>query len=263
MRAMAVLVLAMGPVAGGCAVSSLGRGPADLELQNDGSDEAQAALVRQYEVVYDRGIIRRPGADPAAVAADIHLPRVDDVSSPAWSDDAYNYLSTSDDAAVVLEHPAVGFDQFAHSGTGEVVILGSGMGIGMVAGALSWFVPTTVADGIDEREQNELYLAVSGGFFAGITLGVIVSAAWTYIVPAISQPFATPMYRKATRAFNDELEERVVEQSPHGDAPPEHDEHDGLEGHGHGEGGHDDDAAAAPEAATPPFEGAPRPVETP
>lgn len=260
MRAIAVLVVTacLGPVGlGGCAFNALGRGPSDLELQNDGSDAAQSELMRQYEVVYDRGIIRRPGADPAAVAADIHVAAVDDVSSPAWSDDAFNYLSTSDAAAEVMEHPAVGFDQFAHSGTGETVIIGTGIGVGIVAGAISWFVPTTVADGISDKEQSELYFATSGGFFAGITLGIIVAAAWTYIMPAMSTPFATPLYRKAARTFNDELEERVVEAGPEGDAPvlPEDDGD-----HAADEGAADD--AAAPEADVP-FEGAPRPVETP
>ncbi len=238
---------------GGCAFSALGRGPADVELQNDGSDAAQAELMQAYGVVYERGLIRRPGADPAAVAADIHVSRVDDVSSPAWSDDAFNYLSTSDDAAAVLEHPAVGFDQFAHSGTGEVVIIGSGMSIGLVAGAISWFVPTTVADGIDADEQSQLYLATSGGFLAGISLGVIVAAAYTYLVPAVSVPFATPLYRKAARAFNDELEERVVDAGPQGDAPELPDASDEAA---------PADAVPAPEAKAP-FEGAPRPVETP
>ena len=185
MRAIALLLL-VGSSLSGCAFSALGRGPADLELQNDGSDHAQADLVRAYEVVYDRGIIRRPGADPALVGADIHVDNLTDVASPAWSDDAFNYLSTSDDAAIVMEHPAIAFDQFAHSGTGEVVIMGTSMGVGLVAGAITWFVPTTVADGIDDKETSELYLATSGGFFAGVTLGVILAAAYTYIVPAVS-----------------------------------------------------------------------------
>ena len=203
----------------GCAINALGRGPGEMDLQNDGSDDAQSDLVRKYEVVYDRGFIRRPGADPAAVAAEIHVGAVDDVSAPAWSDDAFNYLSSSDAAAAIMESPSVGFDQFAHSGTGETVIIGTGIGAGIVGGAITWFIPTTVADGINASEQAELFYAVGGGFGAGFTLGVIVAAAYTYIVPAVSTPFATPLYRKAARAFNDDLEDSIVDAAPHGDPP--------------------------------------------
>lgn len=243
MRSIALLSL-WAALASGCAFTALGRGPTDMDLENDGSDDAQSDLVRKYEVVYDRGVFRRPGADPAAVAAEIHVSHVDDVSAPAWSDDAFNYLSTSDAAAEIMEDPSVGFDQFAHSGTGETVIIGTGIGAGIVGGAITWFIPTTVADGINETEQAELFYAVTGGFSAGITLGVIVAAAYTYIVPAVSTPFATPLYRKAARAFSEDLEDTIIDSAPHGDPPslPEPD---------------------AESAAPTPTPDAPKPVETP
>ena len=218
--ALVVAIAALGP---GCALNTLGRGPDDLDLKNDGSDEAQPALYRNYEVVYERGILRRPGADPDAVAADIHVDAVDDVSSPAWSDAAYNYLSASDDAAAVLEHPAVAFDEFAHSGNGELVILGLGAGTGLIGGAISWFVPTTVRDGVSAAETNQLALDASAGLFAGMGLGLVVAAAYTYIVPAVTTPMAATQYRAAVRAFNDELDERIAAAGPDG--------HEGSDGH--------------------------------
>lgn len=231
----------------GCATMALGRPPGDVELQNDGSDDAQSDLVRKYEVVYDRGMLRRPGADPAQVGAEVHVNNVTDVATPAWSDDAYNYLSSSEDAAEVMEHPSIGFDQFAHSGTGEIVILGVGAGSGIVAGAITWFIPTRIADGISVAEQADLSYGVVGGFSAGLGLGLIVAAAYTYIVPAVSSPFATPLYRKAARAFNDDLEQRILEAAPSGD-PPEVPE-----------------AAPTTTETTPPTttETTPAPVETP
>ncbi len=255
MRSLALFGLLTSSIAlsvgtSGCAFNALGRGPGEMDLENDGSDDAQSELVRKYEVVYDRGVFRRPGADPAAVAAEIHVSHVDDVSAPAWSDDAFNYLSSSDDAAEIMEDPSVGFDQFAHSGTGETVIIGTGIGAGIVGGAITWFIPTTVADGINENEQAELFYAVTGGFSAGITLGVIVAAAYTYIVPAVSTPFATPLYRKAARVFNDDVEDSIVEAAPHGDPPTAP--------------GPDDAQPSPPEPeATSNSTETPKPVETP
>lgn len=255
MRVMVLLAAAttfvVSTLFGGCAINNaLGLAPSDLDLQNDGSDVAQSKLVQQSEVVYERGSIRRPGADPLLIAAELHVASIDDVSAAAWSDDAYNYLSNSDEAAAVLEHPAVGFDQFAHSSTGEAVLLGSGLGLGMVGGAIAWFVPTKVTDGINRKEQGELQLAVGGGIFAGVVLGIISSAAYTYIVPAMSTPFATPIYRKAARAFNEELEQRVVAAGPQGDAPAPH--------------VHDAPLVSQPEASSPPqAPSEPAPVEVP
>jgi|GEM_PF-1615706 len=211
MLALTLIVGALGPA---CASTSLGRPPDDLTLKNDGTEDAQARLFRGYEVVYERGAFRRPGADPAQVGAEVHVAKLTDVAASAWSDDAYNYLSGSDEAAKVMEHPAVSFDEFAHSGSGELVLLGVGVGAGVIGGAISWFVPTTVRDGISPEETTQLTLNVGAGFGAGLALGVIVASAYTYIVPAVATPLAAPHYRAAARAFNDELEDRIVEGGP-------------------------------------------------
>jgi hypothetical protein len=199
--------------------NALGRGPAEVDLQNDGSDEAQSALARSYEVVYERGVIRRPGADPIQVAADIHVSRVDDVAAPAWSDDAYNYLSSSDTAVEIMDDPAIAFDQFAHSGAGELLSIGTGFSVGIIVGGLTWFIPTRVADGVSADEQVGLITSVMAGAGGGAIVGGVFSAAYAYIVPSVSTPMATPLYRKAVRAFNQDLEEAIVESEPDGDAP--------------------------------------------
>lgn len=199
--------------------NALGRGPAEVDLQNDGSDEAQSALARSYEVVYERGAIRRPGADPIQVAADIHVSRVDDVAAPAWSDDAYNYLSSSETAVEIMDDPAIAFDQFAHSGAGELLSIGTGFSVGIIVGGLTWFIPTRVADGVSSDEQVGLITSVMAGAGGGAIVGGVFAAAYAYIVPSISTPMATPLYRKAVRAFNQDLEEAIVDSEPDGDAP--------------------------------------------
>jgi hypothetical protein len=230
----------------GCVTTGLGQGPTDQDLANDGSVEQQLELFRAYEVTYDTGTFRRPGADPAAVSEEIHK-HVDSVSAVAWSDDAFNYLSSSSRAAEVMEDPAVAFDAFAHSGMGETVLVGTGFGGGLAAGAIAWFINTTVRDGVSDVEMSDLWTTSSTGFFLGGFLGIIVAGAYTYIVPNVSTPFAVPLYRKAARAFNEDLEDRVLDAAPAGDPPP-----DDVEPAG------DDEPAAADDASD---EAAPAAVE--
>lgn len=204
----------------GCVTTGLGQGPTDQDLANDGSVEQQLELYRAYEVSYDSHTFRRPGADPAAVSAQIHR-NVDSVTAVAWSDDAFNYLSSSSRAAEYMEDPAVAFDAFAHSGMGETVLVGTGFGGGLAAGAIAWFINTTVRDGVSNQEMTDLWTTSSTGFFLGGFLGIIVAGAYTYIVPNVSTPFAVPLYRKAARAFNEDLEDRVLAGAPAGDPPPD------------------------------------------
>jgi hypothetical protein len=204
----------------GCVTTGLGQGPTDQDLENDGSVEQQLEMFRTYEVTYDTGTFRRPGADPAAVSEVIHK-KVDSVAAVAWSDDAFNYLSSSPRAAEVMEDPAVAFDAFAHSGMGETVLVGTGFGGGLAAGAIAWFINTTVRDGVNDVEMTDLWTTSSTGFFLGGFLGIIVAGAYTYIVPNVSTPFAVPLYRKAARAFNEDLEDRVLAGAPAGDPPPD------------------------------------------
>ena len=219
---LAVVIVALAPLAlTGCVTTVLGQRPTEHDLRNDGSPEAQAGLYRTYEVIYDQQVFRRPGAVPAVVAEELNLDVVDDVSAFAFSDDAFNYLAMSERAADIMEHPAVAFDAFAKSGQGQTVIIGTGIGSGLIAGGVAWFIRTTVRDGVTENEATDLWVSAGGGFVAGAFLGVIVSAAYTYIVPAISTPFATPLYRQAARAFNEDLDRRLAEGAPAGDAPPD------------------------------------------
>ncbi len=215
-----VLVTAVA-VTQGCVTTVLGQGPTDRDLRNDGSPEAQDGLYRHYEVVYDQQVFRRPGVAPDVVAQELGLQHVDDVSAFAFSDDAFNYLSASQRATELMEHPAVGFDAFAKSGQGQLIILGTGIGVGGVAGGVAWFARTTLRDGLTDGEANDLWLSAGGGFVVGAVLGAIVSAAYTYIVPVLSTPLATPLYRQAARAFNEDLDERLRAAAPAGDAPPD------------------------------------------
>jgi hypothetical protein len=221
LAAAAVAVVVSSSALTGCVTTALGRSPTDHDLRNDGSPEAQDGLFRTYEVVYDEHVFRRPGVAPEVVAQELHLEAVDDVAAVAWSDDAFNYLASSPDAADLMEHPAVSFDAFAHSGQGQTAIVGVGIGTGVIAGAVTWFARTTLRDGMTSEETSDLWVTTAGGLVVGTVLGALVSSAYSYIVPAISAPLATPLYRQAARAFNEDLEDRLLEGAPTGDAPPE------------------------------------------
>ncbi len=254
LRFVAVVVFMQG--AGGCVTTALGIGATDHDLRNDGSPEAQDGLYRAYEVVYENQVFRRPGVPAQVVAAELNLEHVDDVAAWAFSDDAYNYLSSSTRAAAFMDHPAVAFDAFAHSGQGQAVLMGTGVGAGAVAGSVAWFIRTTVRDGVTADEASDLWLTAGGGFLVGGALGVIVAAAYTYIVPSLSAPLATPQYRQAARAFNEELDERLQDAAPAGDAPPDPDSAEGDTDADRGDSGDDgddvNDDAATTVPATPP-----------
>ena len=259
--AMCGLVGGLASLAGCTTMSAgLGQGPTMQDLENDGASEQQLALYRRYEVVYDSGTFRRPG--PTGSSNQV----------AAWSDEAFNYLSSSDRAGELMESPAIAFDTFAHSGKGETVLLGTGLTGGLATGAIAWFIQTTVRDGVSEAEFSDLWTTAGTGLLLGGFLGVIVAGAYTYIVPNVSAPFAVPVYRQAARAFNEDLEEGIVEASPAGDAPPEAPEEsaDGVDGVddgvAQGADGITDDgepSAAAPAAdgaAAPPTSSSPGPA---
>jgi hypothetical protein len=259
--AMCGLVGGLASLAGCTTMSAgLGQGPTMQDLENDGASEQQLALYRRYEVVYDSGTFRRPGPTGSSNQA------------AAWSDEAFNYLSSSDRAGELMESPAIAFDTFAHSGKGETVLLGTGLTGGLATGAIAWFIQTTVRDGVSEAEFSDLWTTAGTGLLLGGFLGVIVAGAYTYIVPNVSAPFAVPIYRQAARAFNEDLEEGIVEASPAGDAPPEAPEEsaDGVDGVDDGvaqgadgitDGGEPSAAApAADGAAAPPTSSSPGPA---
>ena len=264
-RSIALLCTAAAVVSSsvGCVTTTMGQAPTDQDLHNDGSVDEQLDLFRAYEVVYDQGSFHRPGADPEAVAKEVHLSNVDSVQAPAWSDDSFNYLSSSPRAADVLEDPAVAFDGFAHSGMGETVLIGVGIGGGLMAGSIAWFSATTVRDGISDPEANDLYTSATVGLGLGGFLGVLVAGTYAYIVPAVSKPFAVPLYRKAARAFNEDLEDRVLQSGPAGDAPPDPEAEEGDAEAGDGEGeGDDANTDEAPATADAPAVANPAPPAT-
>jgi hypothetical protein len=258
-RLLALLVpaalLLVSALGSGCAINSLGRAPTDLDLVNDGDPATQADLARYYGVTFDHATFRRPGAKPSEVSEEVNL-EVASASAPAWSDEAYNYLASSEAAAEWIEDPMVGFDQFAHNGTGQALLIGGGAGAGLVAGAVTWFIRTTVRDGISAEETTDAIVSTGGGLFAGLFLGGIMAAAFTYVMPAITVPLATPFYRKAARAYNQDLEERIIANGPQ--AALEDDGGAWDDGTGYEGDDMNDDGPVSPSGDAPP-----RPVEAP
>jgi hypothetical protein len=208
MRGAAMVAVAMTMMVG--CVHTLGRPPTEADLQNDGTLEAQDELYKRYSVTLERGLIKRPGASPELVQNIDKLVDIDFVDAPAWSDDAYNYLSTTEDGAEALETPAVAFDQFNNNGVAPALLLGVGAAVGLVGGVTTWFIPTTLRDGINNTEIASLTLLGAGGMGAGIVLGALLAGTYGLLGPALSGPLATPAYRVAVRAFNDDLEARIA-----------------------------------------------------
>ncbi len=251
--AMCGLVGGLASLAGCTTMSAgLGQGPTMQDLENDGASEQQLALYRRYEVVYDSGTFRRPGPTGTSNQA------------AAWSDEAFNYLSSSERAGALMESPAIAFDTFAHSGKGETVLLGTGLTGGLATGAIAWFIQTTVRDGVNDAEFSDLWTTAGTGLLLGGFLGVIVAGAYTYIVPNVSAPFAVPVYRQAARAFNEDLEEGILEASPAGDAPPDASQEDDRAGDRAGVVDSPDDVAdGAPVDPEPAADGAAPPTSVP
>jgi hypothetical protein len=207
MRALATLVsLSLSVLTSvGCGTLSIGRGPTDLDLRNDGSAEAQQALQKKYALAYRPFSIERPGASTDEVAAEIQE-RVAEVRTAAWSDEAADYLATSVAAEELIDTTPVSFDRFAHGPVPTTmlfvgsVLVGSGLGmasavnVGSVNGG-------TVAD----VSWGALNGAVGGMFFA-----VPLMIVYQLTIPLLSASLASSDYKRAVRAFNKDLEVRIV-----------------------------------------------------
>jgi hypothetical protein len=201
-----------------CRTASLGRAPLDADLTNDGSTEAQAVLLRRYRVAYDAGVIVRPDANLADVSAEAGE-EIDEASAAAHTDEAHNYLGTSDAAEQALETAAVGFDRFAQS-EGYLVAGGVPVVVGLAVGAVTGFVAAQ-----DAADANEGFAVVSSAMGSGALIGTtLIVPAWllySYTVPLLSSRVAAPDYRRAVRLFDADLEARVkaAATAPGPDAP--------------------------------------------
>lgn len=195
----------------GCGTLSIGRGPTDLDLRNDGSPEAQQALQKKYALAYRPFSIERPGASTDEVAAEIEE-RVAEVRTPAWSDEAADYLATSAAAEELIDTTPVSFDRFAHGPVPTTmlfvgsVLVGSGLGMASAVNVGSVNAGTAV-----DVSWGALNGAVGGMFFA-----VPLMLVYQLTVPLLSASLASSDYKRAVRTFNKDLEARIVKSA---DAP--------------------------------------------
>ncbi len=202
---LAILVLLIVPLAA-CGTLSIGRGPSDLDLANDGSAEAQAALQRKYELSLQEGMFKRPGADPVEVGAEIGE-RVAQVATPAYSENAEEYLATSAPAAEIVESGLVAFDRFTHATTTVSMVWAGTVGIAAAAGAASALAAS--ADGFTPSDATAMVNGALAGAFAGTMLAFPVGVVYALTVEPLSSALAAGDYRKATRAFNSDLTARI------------------------------------------------------
>jgi hypothetical protein len=202
-RALAPLVFVS--LSLGCA--TLGSPPLDEDLITDGSPEAKAALLREYRVAYEDGSIRRPGASEPGSSP----------SSQAFTDEAYNYLSTSAPARESIDGSLfVRLDRATRTGVLPAllvlsipVVVGAGAAGGAVYGYQSMQNPIA-------SPSQQQSIAMGNAFLFGSLGGVAAlggaTACWalTSGVLYILAPFlASGAYRDATSAFNDDLKVRI------------------------------------------------------
>lgn len=208
MRALllaSMLALLTTPLAG-CGTLSIGRGPTELDLVNDGSTEKQGALQRKYELALKDGLFRRPGVDPIEVGVEIGE-TVAQVATPAYSENAEAYLATSLPAEEAADTGFVAFDRFTHAPTTLGMIYAGTVGIAAAAGAASALAGT--ADGFTGDDANAMVNGAISGAFAGLMLAVPVGFVFQLTAVPLSSGLAAGDYRKATRAFNKDLTERI------------------------------------------------------
>jgi hypothetical protein len=187
----------------GCA--TLGSPPLDEDLITDGSPEAKAALLREYRVAYEDGSIRRPGANDPGTSP----------SSQAFTDEAYNYLSTSAPARDAIDGSLfVRLDRATRTGVLPALLVLS-IPVVVIAGTSGAAVYGYQAaqSSLSPRQPNEVLgsAALYGSLGALATLGG-ATACWalTSGVLYVLAPFlASGAYRDATAAFNDDLKGRI------------------------------------------------------
>ena len=232
---MRFIALALVFVASGCVTASLGRAPSDGALANDGSPAAMDKLQKRYALGYSNGFLTRPAASLEDVSKEVEL-TVDEASAPAWSDEAADYLGTSELATDATETSAVGFDRFAHSGTPVLILQAGGVLVGATVGIVNEVATSPSNEGgIDA--VNGVANAAFNGMFTGLILALPLVIIYQWTVPSLSASLAKPDYRKGVRAYNKELELRIRKQARGAVAPTD----------------------ATPPAVAPP----PPPVETP
>jgi hypothetical protein len=198
----------------GCGTWSIGRGPADIDLVNDGSTEQQKKLRDSYELKYERGMIERPGGDKDEIAKEIGE-SVAETKTPAYSENAADYLGSSDIASDATDTAVVGFDRFAHSNVPSLGITGGCVLVGAAIGIAST-VPNTT--GFDAGTFSVISEGAFGGAVGGLFLAVPIEFIYSLSVPLLSSALASADYKKGVRAFNKDLELRILKAGKKPDA---------------------------------------------
>jgi hypothetical protein len=186
-----------------CVHTGLGEPPLDTDLQNDGSTEAQKALLDEYRLSYqsrDGNWIARPGADPAAVG-------VDEVKGQPWEDDTIAYLESDEATEESLSATSVAFSRFIGNGTlDNLIVFGFATG-GAVWGGMAAYDQLAPVNSL--AETNIIAWSVLGGAVTGF----IISWPVLFMEHLFLEPFmhqvASSNYRAAVRAYNQSLEGRI------------------------------------------------------
>lgn len=198
----------------GCVTSGLGRPPTNADLRNDGSPADQQALLDEYTLAYRDGLIVRPGASPEEVGVSF-------VQAPAYGEEAQEYLSTSSAAALELEGGSVAFDRFVRGGAGQTALTTSAVLLGATLGMASTIPGIVAAMEAGDPSRISLFgvtTAIGVGALSGVFASVPLSLVYYLALWPLAQVAAEGDYRRAVRAYNQELEVRI-EAAAEGQGP--------------------------------------------
>ncbi len=218
MRFVCALALVLGC---GCGTFSIGRAPSDLDLKNDGTAEQQRALEEKYRLTFRQGYVERPGVTVEFVEAETGLD-VEQVITPAWSDEAAEHFAASADAFEATDTALVGFDRFANSGTPPLILQASGVLIGTAVGATLAVVNPIITAPPAGAADELAYVSNSAftGAVAGLCLSLPLVLVYDWTVPALSAALSASDYRRGVKAYNEDLGQRVTKGAPPSTPPP-------------------------------------------
>jgi len=203
----ASVVLAI--AATGCAHYGIGTPPLETDLVNDGTPQAQRAMVDEYRIESKNGWINRPGGDPKKY-------NVDELKAKVASDEATEYLESSERAAKKAQTAAIGFDRTVNSSTFQNAIVLTIVIAGAIGGAVV-AIPAVVsaATGPDRTNWDMMnsFGNVGWSMFGGGVGGCLASIPFSllnfWLIVPLADAMAAADYKKAATAFNKDLEEKV------------------------------------------------------
>jgi hypothetical protein len=188
----------------GCATNhqKIGKPPTDDALQNDGTPQARDNLRKKHQRVFEDGSFWRQGK-----------------SAEAHTDEAYNYLSTSDEAKELLDGPIPKVDALLSRNDSVAVAIGALFGVvlgtsGAIVLSTAQFASNPTVGNADFVTSG-LMSGVLGSLFSGAVFALVSLSVSYFVVVPVMGTMAADDYREAAQAFNADLDARIMAAGPH------------------------------------------------